>query len=160
MKPFEPSRSRSRAFTLIELLVVIAIIGLLSSVALVSTGPTRAKARDARRQADIRQIATAMELCYDDEACSGGRKYPLVSSTTGPARITGYLDPLPADPVNEGDSTYKWATNVGFQGKYCVYMRYETPRQNPYFAASEKGVRELGSTQSMPAALDGATSCW
>ena len=51
-----------RGFTLIELLVVIAIIGLLSSVVLASLNGARAKARDAQRISDIRQINTAVQL--------------------------------------------------------------------------------------------------
>ncbi len=54
-----------RGFTLIELLVVIAIIGILSSVVLASLNSARAKSRDARRIADLKQIATALELYYD-----------------------------------------------------------------------------------------------
>lgn len=53
------------AFTLIELLVVIAIIALISSVVLASLSSARAKARDARRVADLRNVQVAMELYYD-----------------------------------------------------------------------------------------------
>ena len=68
-------RRRDRGFTLIELLVVIAIIGLLSSIVLVAVGPARVKARDARRQSDVRQVNLAMEMCYDDSGCNASEKY-------------------------------------------------------------------------------------
>jgi len=51
-------------FTLIELLVVIAIIGILSGIVIVSMSGARAKARDARRLSDMRQIATALQMYY------------------------------------------------------------------------------------------------
>ena len=54
-----------KGFTLIELLVVIAIIGLLSSVVLASLNTARAKARDSRRMADLKNIQTALLLYYD-----------------------------------------------------------------------------------------------
>ena len=56
---------RTRGFTLIELLVVIAIIGMLSSVVLASLNTARAKARDARRVSDLKQMQLALELYYD-----------------------------------------------------------------------------------------------
>ncbi len=55
---------KQQGFTLVELLVVIAIIGLLSTLAVVSLGSARAKARDARRISDIRQVQTALELYF------------------------------------------------------------------------------------------------
>ena len=58
---------RQKGFTLIELLVVIAIIGLLSTLAVVALNSARAKARDAKRVADIKQVQTALELFFNDE---------------------------------------------------------------------------------------------
>ena len=54
-----------RGFTLIELLVVVAIIGLLASIVLSSVTVARAKARDARRMADLKNIQTALYLYFD-----------------------------------------------------------------------------------------------
>jgi prepilin-type N-terminal cleavage/methylation domain-containing protein len=75
-----------RAFTLVELLVVIAIIGLLSTVAVISLSSARSKARDTKRQADIKQIITAMQLYYQD---NGG--YPNPGGMGCPGAVgTGY----------------------------------------------------------------------
>jgi prepilin-type N-terminal cleavage/methylation domain-containing protein len=54
-----------KGFTLIELLVVIAVIGLLSTLAVVALNDARAKSRDTRRKADLKQIQTALNLYYD-----------------------------------------------------------------------------------------------
>jgi len=46
---------------------LVAIIGLLSTLAVVSLGSAREKARDARRISDIRQMQTALELYFADQ---------------------------------------------------------------------------------------------
>ena len=129
---------KHRGFTLIELLVVIAIIGILASIVLVSLGGARAKARDAARQSDIRQINIAMEMAYDDE-----QAYPM-SATSTPS--TDYLDPVPEDPQT-GVGPYEWLDNTANDQEYCVWAELENDK---FYAASPKGTRQLDVAPAAP----------
>ena len=110
-------------FTLIELLVVISIIGLLSSIVLTSVNSARAKARDARRIADLKQIQAALEFYYHTNG-----QYPLGSQGSGAWSghppdygnndnyIVGlaptYIPTLPRDPrYDEGSTGYLYNSN-------------------------------------------------
>jgi len=56
------------------LLVVIAIIGILSTLAVVSLGNARVRARDSKRTADMRSLQSALEIFYTDRAA-----YPVLN---------------------------------------------------------------------------------
>jgi len=102
---------KSKGFTLIELLVVIAIIGLLATIVLVSLNTARQKARDVRRVGDLRQVALALEMYYDDHSA-----YPAVIGCTNAnwgtmgatyIEFDGYMTKIPSDPTN--NATYYYA---------------------------------------------------
>jgi prepilin-type N-terminal cleavage/methylation domain-containing protein len=89
-------KKNKQGFTLIELLVVIAIIGLLSTLSIVALNQARARSRDARRLADVKQIQTALEMYYNDQGA-----YPA-STTPGSSIASGttiYMDIIPKPPT-------------------------------------------------------------
>ena len=93
-----------KGFTIIEMLVVISIIALLSSVLLTSFQEARAKARDAERLREVKEIQNALELY---KAQNG--QYPIYSwlrSSTPmewnslQSLLNPFLSSLPTDPAN------------------------------------------------------------
>lgn len=124
-------------FTLIELLVVIAIISILAAVILANVGEGSAISRDAKRQADLRAIESALELYKNKngrypEGCNGPDNWSGQIDTTykcpsGSQYIKGdlsataevesfapeFLTVLPVDPrLNDANSGYVYTVNT------------------------------------------------
>lgn len=55
-----------RAFTLLELLIVIIIIAVLMVSVLPKLSDIQVRARDMKRQKDVKNIANAIELYHHD----------------------------------------------------------------------------------------------
>ncbi|MFA5050718.1 MAG: prepilin-type N-terminal cleavage/methylation domain-containing protein [Patescibacteria group bacterium] len=132
-------KKNKKGFTLIELLVVVAIMGLMAALAIISLNQARAKARDARRIADIKQIQTALELYYmdkdaypaapptdnllDGRKCLGNGGFAAQGSCTAPI----YMGLVPTNPApsTDGDcvSNYTYAVgtdNTTYQIRWCL----------------------------------------
>lgn len=61
-------RSRTAGFTLIELLIVVVIIGLLAAIAIPKFIYTKEKAYVSTMKGDLRNLATAQETYWNDNA--------------------------------------------------------------------------------------------
>lgn len=114
---------KNKGFTLIELLVVIAIIGLLASIVLVSLNSSRAKARDARRFADFKQIRAALEMYYDKNGNYpnyGGCKVSTSADFLQELVTAGFLQQIPKDPIN----TNPPPESNRYRYEYCAPLTY------------------------------------
>lgn len=133
-------KQNQKGFTLIELLVVIGIIALLSSIAVFSLNSARGKSRDAKRFGDVKQIATALELFYDDSssyhdtdnavlvlgessatclqaADSNGSTGGFVASCTSGRTV--YMKLVPKDPLSDSSHEYQYVSSAG-GGDYSI----------------------------------------
>ena len=110
-------RSKNKGFTLLELLVTIAIIGILATIIMASLSTAKAKGRDARRAADIKQIQQAVENYFENNSA-----YPADI-----ASLSTYLTSVPQDPSG-GSYGYSTSNNI-----YCIGTNFEqgTPKNMP-----------------------------
>ena len=128
-------------YTLIEVLMVIAIIGILSTSILAGLGSSRAKARDARRVTDLRNVQLVLERYYQTY-----NVYPKMSETIGSdetltwAELSNILTSkeletggetqmptkLPKDPLFGSGWTYYYGTNGQ---TYVIGAKLETKDQ-------------------------------
>jgi len=144
---------REKSFTLIELLVVIAIIGLLATVVMVSVGSVRAKARDAKRIGDIKELSKAIEMYYlendgypgetatkvpgggtgdQSTGIGGGGSYWGENGTGGLITLDTPVPSLPVDPINNDEYFYQYEPSCLINGKkqgYWLQYRSEVDKK-------------------------------
>ena len=140
-----------QGFTLIELLVVIGIIGLISTLAVISLSGTTAKARDAKRMADIVAIRKAIDY-YLNTTSSATVWFPGGDSNDRPVfwdngTSTGLNVDL--DPFIVGDMPTEKDPTKGTYF-YCVNL-VTTPKKYLVGAVLEQDI-------DIPGDLDGTSS--
>jgi type II secretion system protein G len=91
-------REYEDGFTLIEMMIVVAIIAILVAILVPNFMRARAQAQTAACEANLKEIATALELYQTDH-----QEYPDVSAltnvTSAETNIGPYLRQTPIDPV-------------------------------------------------------------
>ncbi len=156
---------RKRGFTLIELLVVISIIGLLASVVLASLNTARAKARDAKKISEVKQINTALQLYWDTN-----KAYPLYgsiacSASSIPLEVNtwnllmnalvggGFLASAPVSPEPGASGTGG--------GAYCYYNYVVGTSGIPALAAQQRaaGAMIMVNLEAAPVSTTGYGGC-
>lgn len=160
---------RNSGFTLLELLVVISIVGLLTAVITVNALQSGQKSRDAKRQADIRALQSAVELYKNKngrypEGCRGantwsgqqGTNYACSGGNT--QYIVGlapeFISTLPYEEKLEGlNSGYTYITNTNGTVYKILAMNtvegelvsYTHPLQSCHIIPNASGAAQTGA---------------
>jgi type II secretory pathway pseudopilin PulG len=118
--------------------VAAVFLGFVAAVVLLSLNSARAKSRDAKRLADIRQTASALELFFNDK-----RQYPEKLIELEPVYI-GVLpkSPEPADGAcSPLDNQYQYSktSKETYQLSFCLGQTTGGYSQGKHFL-SQKGI--------------------
>lgn len=83
---------KKSGFTLIELLITVTIVSLLSGLVMINIYGNLAKARDAKRKNDLREIKTSLDLYYNTVGNVNpgtGNIYPPSQNSSWPPNFSG-----------------------------------------------------------------------
>lgn len=121
--------SFKKGFTLLEMLVVIGIIAILVSLGFASYSTVQKKARDAKRQGDLKAAQQTLEQCYSVNSF----QYPIISGSPGtitatcPAPNTSITFTL-TDPIDSG--TYRYTVTSSTTTDYIITADIESSTTN------------------------------
>jgi prepilin-type N-terminal cleavage/methylation domain-containing protein len=117
-----------QGFTLIEILVSATIIAVLSVVGVASYTSINKRSRDAKRQSDLQQVRSALEMYRADKGYYPGSSASFIKLTvldngngSGPL-IPTYMPSVPMDPKSTPQSTIDYFYSpLGVNSPYYSY---------------------------------------
>lgn len=96
-------RKRNQGFTIVELLIVIVVIGILALLVITTYSGIQAKARNSKRQSDIKSLQTQLEAFFSQNGY-----YPSLSDMNTGSWLTTNMKSLDQnsliDPSNATQS--------------------------------------------------------
>lgn len=111
-----------KGFTLIELLIVVVIIGILAAIAIPKFAATKDKAKLASIQTDLRNVITAHEAYFADNATYGTLAALITAGLiqvssgntgSGTAVASGYTATLSNSSITAGKKTCQVEVGAG-----------------------------------------------
>jgi hypothetical protein len=120
---FAPTGGKKATFIFIAILGLLVILGILFSTVFLSLGSTREKARDARREADLRLIQLGLKIYYNQYG-----NYPFSLN-----ELSEYFQVIPVDPktnrayqyqLQSGGEDYKICAEMEGEPQKCITSQY------------------------------------
>lgn len=113
-------RKRNQGFTIVELLIVIVVIGILALLVITTYSGIQAKARNSKRQSDIKSLQTQLEAFFSQNGY-----YPSLTDMNSGSWLTTNMKSLDQnsliDPSNATQSkTLVNSTTPSKQYGYAV----------------------------------------
>lgn len=82
-------KSKQSGFTIVELLIVIVVIGILATLVIVTFSGVQQKARDTKRETDVKALASQLEVYYANNG-----SYPGLAQVQDNGWVTANLKGL------------------------------------------------------------------
>ena len=150
-------KSSTSGFTIVELLIVIVVIGIIAALVLNTFAGSQAKARDAKRAADMHSIRTLI-LSYDATEGELPRSQIYGEDNVGgydTSAVGGWLtflnsvttSTIPKDPLNNetGNPVLDGAKYTYFY--YCYHPAWDLYAPNPDEDVARVGYRSEATNQ-------------
>ena len=112
-------KKRNQGFTIVELLIVIVVIGILALLVITTYSGIQAKARNSKRQSDVKSLQTQLEAFFSQNGY-----YPSLTDMNGAGWLTTNMKSLDQnaliDPSNPTQSKTLVTAPVAKSYAYAV----------------------------------------